>query len=370
MTNVPKRAAAGPGVVVVGTGFGCVTHVRALRNAGFEVRALVGRDPRRTAERARLFGVPLALTDLAEALSLPGVDAATIATPPHTHAAITLAAIGAGKHVLCEKPLARDAAQAHELLAAAEAASVVHLLGTEFRFDTGQALLARVVARGDIGVPRLMTALMYVPSLVGDAGAEVPAWWADVDSDGGWLVAHGSQVIDQVRATCGEVASVSASRVSVGGHAMTADDGFLVELRLTSGAVAVLASTASDRGWPVIETRVAGSEGTAWIAGIGADVFVADARGTRQIAVPDDLVTPPPEPPPSDALQTAYDRMVGHGFDLGPYTRLAAAFRDRILGLPPAPGPQPATFADGVTDMAVLDAARASAAAGGAWVDV
>ena len=77
----------GPGVVVVGTGFGCFTHVRALRAAGFEVLALVGRDVARTAERARLFDVPLACRSLAEALALPGVAAVTIATPPLTHAA-------------------------------------------------------------------------------------------------------------------------------------------------------------------------------------------------------------------------------------------------------------------------------------------
>jgi predicted dehydrogenase len=54
--------------------------------------------------------------------------------------------------------------------------------------------------------------------------------------------------------------------------------------------------------------------------------------------------------------------MIGHGLDLGPYTRLAEHFRARIEGTPPPPGPQPATFADGVADMRVLDALRRSAA--------
>ncbi|MGH9012575.1 MAG: Gfo/Idh/MocA family protein, partial [Acidimicrobiia bacterium] len=134
------------GAVVVGTGFGCFTHVRALRAAGFDVLGVVGRDPAKTAERARRFEVPRALTSPTDALELPGVDAVTIATPPHTHAGVALAAIAAGKHVICEKPFARDAAEARTVLAAAEAAGIVHMLGTEFRFDTGHALLAHAVA--------------------------------------------------------------------------------------------------------------------------------------------------------------------------------------------------------------------------------
>ena len=55
---------------------------------------------------------------------------------------------------------------------------MVHLLGTEFRFDRGQALLARVVAKGDIGRPRMATWIMHVPVLA-DPAAVVPAWWAE-----------------------------------------------------------------------------------------------------------------------------------------------------------------------------------------------
>src|SRR5262245_10014772 len=102
-------------VVVAGTGFGCFTQVRALRAAGFEVAALVGRDEAKTRERARRFEVARALRSFAEALDLPGVDAVAIATPPHTHAELVLAALAAGKHVLCEKPFARDAGEARKL---------------------------------------------------------------------------------------------------------------------------------------------------------------------------------------------------------------------------------------------------------------
>ena len=93
------------------------------------------------------------------------------------------------------------------------------------------------------------------------------------------------------------------------------------------------------------------------------------------IPVGPDLPTGRPEPLPPGVLHTAYDHMIAHGLDLGPYTCLAAAFRDRILvkmghRRSLADDPQPATFEDGVADMAVLDAARQSAAANGAWIGI
>ena len=357
------NASTALGVVVVGTNFGCLTHVRALRAAGFAVRALVGRDAQRTAARARRFAIPHADTSLAQALALEGVDAVSVATPPHTHAPIVRAALAAGKHVLCEKPFTRDAAEARELLAAAQAAQVVHLLGTEFRFDTAQALLARMVAGGAVGEPRLATWLLHV-GVLADVGAEVPAWWADADQGGGWLGAHGSQVIDQIRATLGEFAGVSAALPHVAERGMSAEDGFTVHFRLHSGVDGIMQSTAGDWGPPLFLTRITGTAGTLWLKGTpGTEtVWLADRSGARQVPVPDDLVTAPPEPPPADALHSAYDHMIGLGLEMGAYTRLAATFRDLILGRPLPAHPRPATFADGVAGMAVLDAIRQSAA--------
>jgi len=355
------------GAVVVGTGFGCYSHVRALRHAGFEVRALVGQDAERTAQRARQFDVPVACGSLTEALALPGVDAVTIATPPHTHAELSLEAIAAGRHVLCEKPFARDTAEGRPVLGAAQRAGIVHLLGTEFRFDAGQALLAQAVATNLIGAPRIATWLMHIPMLV-DPDAVVPAWWADASAGGGWLGAHGSQLIDQIRATLGDFSGVSASLAHVIERPMTADDGFVVHFRMRSGCVGVLQSTASDRGI-VVETRVTGSTGTAWIEGVGDTVKVADASGVRTLAVPDDLRGEKAPPLPEGSVTTTYEQMTTFGVEYGPYTRLAAVFRDRINGVD-AGGPEPATFVDGVAQMAVLDAARASASRGGAWIDV
>jgi len=353
-----------PGAIVVGTGFGCLTHARALRAAGFEVRALVGRDPTRTVERARRYEIPHALTSLADALALPGVDAVAVATPPHTHAEIVLAAVAAGKHVLCEKPFARDAAEARTMLAAAERAGVVHLLGTEFRFATTQALAARAIAGGLIGEPCTATIMLHVPMLA-DPAAEVPEWWSDRARGGGWLGAHGSHLVDQVRQTLGEFAGVSAGLQCVAERAWTAEDTYTVHFRLVNGVHGVLQSSASTMGRFFACTQYAGSRGTLWLE--GDEVWVANREGARALPVPDDLVLRAAEPPPMDGLTTAYDMMHVTGIDFGPYTRLYERFRDLILGRSIPADPAPATFADGVAGMAVLDAIRRSSTEG-TWI--
>src|SRR6185295_7625769 len=139
------------GAVVVGTGFGTRVHVPALRAAGFEVRALVGRDPERTARRAERLGIDHACTSVADALALGGVEAVTIAAPPNTHAALAIEACEAGRHVICEKPFALDAAEAEAMTAAAAGAGVTALVGHEFRWAPDRATAARAINEGLIG---------------------------------------------------------------------------------------------------------------------------------------------------------------------------------------------------------------------------
>src|SRR5207249_11900402 len=101
----------------------------------------------------------------------------------------------------------------------------------------------------------------------------------------------------------------------------------------------------------------------------GDEVWIADHAGARPLPLPDDLAVRPPEPPPMEGSPTAYDLMHLSGIDFGPYVRLYERFRDLILRRPIPMHPAPATFADGVAGMAVLDAIRRSAAEGG-WVRV
>jgi len=130
----------------------------------------------------------------------------------------------------------------------------------------------------------------------------------------------------------------------------------------------VMQSTAADWG-VLVETRVVGSRGTAWIEGVGATVKVAGPHGVETMAVPEGTDARPAPPLPEGAVRTTYERMITFGVEYGPYTHLAAAFRDRIAGKE-VPGIQPATFVDGVAQMAVLEAVMESASNDGRWTGV
>ncbi|MEM7413726.1 MAG: Gfo/Idh/MocA family oxidoreductase [Myxococcota bacterium] len=361
-----ETAGKGLGAVVVGTGFGFLTHMRALREAGYEVHALVGRDPEKTRARAERGGVPHGLTDLDAALALPGVDVVTIATPPHTHAEIARAACAAGKHVVCEKPLARDANEAEAMWRAAEEAGVHHAVGTEFRWSTPQAVATRALRAGRIGEPRLATFLLH-QGMLADPNGEVPSWWSDAGEGGGWLGAYASHVIDQVRLGCGEIRGVSASLRVTSKRDWSAEDTYSIHFRTDRGCEGVMQSTAGAWGPGLGLTRIAGSEGTLWID--GADVKVSGPSGEETLDVPLELALPAPKPPDRDLLVTSYDMMHAMGIDLAPFARLFARLAHRIRGSDPVEDPPFPTFLDGARVMAVLDAIRASSREE-RWVEV
>lgn len=299
-----------PAVLVVGTGFGCRIQIPALRAAGFNVVGLVGANPARTAERAEANGVVQAFVDLDEAITRTKAVAVAVATPPHLHAPLVLTALGRGCHVLCEKPFAKDAAEARTLLEAAQRAGVVHLVGHEFRWSPERATFARVIAERLIGEPRFLTLTQFL-QYVASPDVQLPHWWLDPQSGGGWLGASGSHWLDWVRTWAGEFASVSAALARVSAPAGGAEDSFAVRFRLANGAQGVLQQTAGAWGPLANMIRVAGTEGTAWLDKDA--VWIADRNGTRQALIPPDLMLPPPPPASEDPRQQSAEwRMLSH----------------------------------------------------------
>jgi predicted dehydrogenase len=358
------------GAVVVGTNYGVLTHVRALREAGFVVVALVGRDGEKAKLRAEKLGVPHGLGDVGEALRLEGVDVVSVTTPPHTHAEITLAAIAAGKNVMCEKPFALDLVQARQVLAAARAAGVVHLMGFENRFGTTQESVRRVLISGRIGEPRSALLIRHLPSLVNPA-IELPDWWESAAQGGGWLGALGSHLIDELRTMVGEFEGVSASLQTLAPRpAMTADDTYTIHFRSVGGCTGVLHSSCALPGASVPLTKIGGTKGAVWLE--GDKVWVDCGGGPERVPDPEDLPRLPPDPP-ADEFLPAYARGTGwhtSGAEMAPFARLYQQLRAGIEGTPMSKDPPAATFADGAICQAVQDAVRFSARNGGRWVDV
>jgi predicted dehydrogenase len=348
-----------PGAAVVGTGFGARVHVPALRNAGFDVVALVGRDAARTERHAARLAVPNVCASLAEALAVPEVDAVTIATPPDTHARLAIEACDAGRHVICEKPFALNRHEAARMLDAAMRAGVTHLVGHEFRWATDRAVVGRALRDGLIGEPRLFSLVQYVPLVADPSATNVPHWWFDADRGGGWLGASGSHVVDQVRTWLGEIETVSAALPTVSARAGGAEDSFVVRVTMANGAHGVLQQTAASWTPGVAGCAiVAGSAGT--IEVVGTTVWLSDHAGRRALGVPGDLA-----PAPS-AVSVEDPRERFTHLELGPYTRLCEALRAGVEGVTEGASVPVPTFADGLAEMCVLDAIRASHAAGGA----
>jgi predicted dehydrogenase len=323
------------------------------------VVGLVGSDPARVRRRADAAGISQAFTDLDDAIARTGAIAVTVATPPHTHAPLVLAALARGCHVLCEKPFASNAAEARLLLEAAERAGVVHLLGNQFRLRPERVMIARAIADGAIGTPRLLTIAQYA-GLVASPEARMPKWWFDKEAGGGWLGASGSHVIDQTRSWLGEFTSVSATLPTVSNRSDVAEDSFVIRFELTSGAQGILQQTGGAWGAHAAMTRVAGTAGTLWVE--SGQVWIADRDGTRHLPAPPDLLLP--ELPPSDDPMQQFLQL-----ELPPARRLCEIWRARIEGRR-LDAPELATFADGVACMEVIDAIRASAAANGELVSL
>lgn len=115
------------------------------------MKAICGRNEEGVRQAARQFGWEEALTDWRELVRRDDIDLIDINAPSDAHKDIALAAAQAGKHLFCEKPLALTLADAREMLAAAEAAGVKHMIGFNYRFAPAVQLAKKLIEEGRLG---------------------------------------------------------------------------------------------------------------------------------------------------------------------------------------------------------------------------
>jgi predicted dehydrogenase len=145
------------GAAVIGTGFIGTLHLETLRRLGLRLAGVLGSSAARGQERARALGAPRAYGSLDELLADPGVGVVHVASPNRLHHAQVAAILAAGRHVVCEKPLAMTAAEAADLVARARAAGVVAAVCYNTRFYALNHHARGMVLAGELGQPRLVT---------------------------------------------------------------------------------------------------------------------------------------------------------------------------------------------------------------------
>ncbi|MDS2172730.1 Gfo/Idh/MocA family protein [Nesterenkonia sp. CL21] len=262
-------------IAVIGHAFMGAAHLHAWRTAPRffdlprrpEVALLVGRDEARTRAAAEKLGVEEIATDWRDAVTREDIDVVDICTPGDTHAVIAEAALAAGKHVLCEKPLANSVQEAESMAAAAAQAAErgVHTFcGFSYRRTPALALARRFVEEGRLGEIRHVRA-QYLQDWLSDADAPL-TWRLDKETAGsGALGDIGAHSIDAAQWVTGQqidgvsallhtfVTSrpVSGSAEGLGGAGdvsgergpVTVDDAAAFTARFSGGAVGVFEAT-------------------------------------------------------------------------------------------------------------------------------
>jgi predicted dehydrogenase len=145
------------GAAVVGVGFIGVAHVEALRRLGVNVAGVVGSSPERARRKAAAANVPKVYESYDELLGDRRVDVVHVASPNHVHADQVRAALDAGKHVVCEKPLALTTADTADLVGRARDSGLVNAVCFNIRFYPLCHQMQAMVASGSIGRPRLIS---------------------------------------------------------------------------------------------------------------------------------------------------------------------------------------------------------------------
>jgi len=382
------------GVAMVGYAFMGAAHSQAWRSAHrfFDLPAtpemliLCGRTADATEAAARKLGWSSYVTDWRELVGRDDIDVIDICTPGDSHEEIAVAALEAGKHVLCEKPLANTVAEAERMTAAAErarAAGVLSMVGFNYRRVPALALAQQVISAGRLGEVRHIRA-QYLQDWIVDP--EFPlVWRLQKDKAGsGALGDIGAHVVDLAGFLTGqrlvgvsglletfveerplpESATGLSGSSGTGVGQVTVDDAAVFFGRTDGGALATYEATRFATGRKnAMRIEVNGSLGS-----LSFDFEAMNELQVYQATVPASdagfrriLATDPDHPyvsawwPPGHGL--GYEHTFVH--------EIADFVADIAAGRPPSP-----SFADGLAVQRVLDAVEQSSRNESRWTPV
>jgi predicted dehydrogenase len=342
--------------VIGAGGFAEICHVPGLRtHPRAEVVVLCGRSEERRRAMAERLGVPETVAEYREVVARPDIDAVTITTPNASHGEIAIAAVRAGKHVFCEKPLAMNTAEAEAMTRAAQEVGLVHQVAFTFRYTHGVSRLRELLREGAIGRPFFVR---MVGEGWGDLRPEARVAWRHQAAlaGAGVLADMGSHYFDLVNwivgpvaEVCGMLHTVERTRPDAAGRPTRVDSDDLahVWLRTRDGVHGEFRSSRV--------TPAHGDSGFVEVIGDEGALMALLSRGSQ-----DELRLLRPAVPPEQVELPAESRS-GETYALG---RMMRSFVDSILrGRSDAD--QDPTFEAGLAAQRAQDAVLRSVAARG-----
>ncbi len=358
---------------VVGTGFIGPVHVEGLRRAGVHVAGILGSSPEKSQAAAERLGIPRGYRAFAELLADDAVDAVHLTTPNRHHFAEVQAVLAAGKHVLCEKPLAMTTIESAKLVELAAATDRVCGVNYNIRFYPLCLEARQRIRHGDLGDVFHVT------------GAYVQDWllyptdfnWRVLAEDGGELRAVadiGTHWLDLVQflvdqpivAVCADLKTVHPVRQRPAGSVetftgqvpterfpvdITTDDYGAILLEFANGARGVMHVSQVTAGRKnMLRWEIAGAHSAmAWESERPNDLWIGHRASANEVLMRDPALL-------SDAARHHTDYPGGHneGFP-DTFKQLFRAYYDYIASDRTAPSPFP-TFADGHRELLLCDA--------------
>jgi predicted dehydrogenase len=294
-------------------------------------------------------------TDWQDVVTRDDIDLVDICVPGYLHEPVAVAALEAGKHVLCEKPLANTLAEASRMAAAAAAVPVTAMVGFNYRRVPAIARARTLVAEGAIGAVREVRA-SYLQDWLADPAAPWTWRMSAADAGSGALGDIGSHIIDLVQYLTGTlIAGVSAISSTFTedrpGGRVTVDDAVMFTARLAGGALASFeASRVATGRKNALRIELYGAGGSLAFDLERLNELVVDNRRV--------LVTEPDDP--------YLDAWWPPGHVLGWDTTFVHQVRDLVTGIAAGTDVAP-SFADGLQVQRVLDAIARSA---GNWISI